>query len=251
MHRSLSPWLLLAALALAGACSGSGDGASGADVAAEAADTVIPADVPADLPADGVGKDAADVPADLPAEGADKDAIDAADAPPAVTWTLDTEAAEPTTDAWVRVTAGAFDPAAGALTVSLEASAFPSLLGLSFHLGVEPELASVAAVTRVYEPTQAGSTKWGLLARAGAADVQGALAIMRAGESGFGGGGQALSGALPAPTVLYQVQLALKKPGTLHVSLDFADTVAVAPDWTALPLERVGLTVTSTQEVAE
>ena len=247
MVRALSPWLLLTLAAALAACSGSSGGAT--DTAAdtvEVADTAAP-DVTTDTtPADGVGKDTGDAGPDTPDPGDVP-----ADVPPVPTWHVTTEAAEPTTDAWVRVVAGTPDAATGTLDVDLEVSAFASVLGVSFHLGVDPELAEVTAVTPVYAPTQSGSTKWGLLARSGTADVQGALAIMRSGDAVFGSSGSQLSGALSESTVLYRVQLTLKKPGTLHVSLDFPDTVAVAPDWTTLPLERLGLTVTSTQEVTE
>ena len=244
MTRALLSWMVMLLGAALAACSGSG-GDPAADAAPEA-DVASPADVPVDAAADAVGKDTADVPPDL---SADADAV--ADVTPPSTWTIAAEGAPPATDLWVRATAGAVDAATGTLTVNLETSAFSELLGLSFHLAVDPALAEVAGVTRVYQPTASGSTAWTLVARAGAADVQGALAVRRSGESGFGGGSSPLSGSLAEATVLYQVQLRLKQPGTLTVALDLSDTVAVAPDWTTRPLERLGLTVTSAKEVAE
>jgi len=228
-------------LALTTACTVTSDPVDPADTLdahVEATDAL--ADVPDAVP-DGRGKDAVVADADA------TDAVDTADVPPSPTWILTTEGAEPATDAWVRVKPVATDPQGGTVTVAVEASAFADLLGLSFHLGVDPARAEVVSVTKLFTPPETGSTTWGLLARSTPGSVQGGLGLMRRADQLFGGGSQ-FTGALAAPTALVQVRLQVKAAGTFDVSLGFPDTVAVSPDWTALPLERVGLTVTAAKE---
>lgn len=236
----LRPVLLgLLALALTAACTVSSDPLPDApDAVVEATDAVADAaDVPADLP----GKDATDTP--------DADPSDAADVPPEPAWTVTTKGAEPATALWVRVKPVAVDPQGGTVTVAVEVSAFAELLGLSFHLGVDPALAEVVSVSKLFAPPDTGATTWGLLARQAPDAVRGGLGAMRRTDPMFGGGGSSqLSGTLAAPTALIEVRLQLKTPGTIDLSLTFPDTVAVAPDWTTLPLERLGLTVTATRE---
>jgi hypothetical protein len=238
--------LLLLGLAALQGCSNSGDRASdAADGDVEAADA-IPADAPdatdsADVVATDTDVDAPQPPSD----------VEGADVPPAPTWTLTVEAAEPATDAWARVTPIATDEDAGTVTVALEVSPFASLLGLSFHVGLDPARAEIVDLSKIFVAPDVGSTTWGLLARSERGAIRGGLGVLRRTDPMFGGGGGGqLSGTLPAATVLYHVKLKLLAAGTLTLSLDFPDTVAVAPDWTALPLERLGLTVTATREVA-
>jgi hypothetical protein len=236
MIRSLLAWTLT--IALLAACSGSGDSVpddtSAPDAAVDATDAV------ADTAPDALGKDESS-----------PDTPDAApDVPPVTSWRVAADGTEPATEAWVRVTLGAVDEHEGFCTLRLEVGAFESLLGLSFHLGFDPALAELTDLTRVYEPPTTGSTGWALLARAEPGAVLGGLAAMRRGDTMFGGSSGLLSGSLEADTVLYEVRLKLLAPGTLALSLDFPDTVAVAPDWTTPPLERLGLTLTVTKEVA-